>query len=124
MDGGDSGGPSFVAVIQPADLRERRNFPWLLPLDGSRLGRVLPEEKFSESASGTCTANYLNTICCPDQPRNGTEQTFPSPPTIVCVRRTLDVPGEEPSHSSTETETTRAFRLQRSRFLQWALIQL
>src|SRR5579862_2727227 len=41
-EGWVSGGPSFVAVMQTADLWQCHHSPHVLRLDRSRLGRVLP----------------------------------------------------------------------------------
>jgi len=42
-DGGVSGGPSFVAVMQPADLGQRHDRSHFWRLNPSRLGRVFPQ---------------------------------------------------------------------------------
>ena len=41
-DGEVSGGTSFVAMMQPADLGQSHDSPHWLRLNRSRLGRVLP----------------------------------------------------------------------------------
>jgi hypothetical protein len=40
-----SGGPSFVAVMQPTDLGQRHDSPHVLRPNPSRLGRVLPQRE-------------------------------------------------------------------------------
>jgi hypothetical protein len=42
-DGGVSGRPSFVAVMQPADLGQRHDRSHFWRLNPSRLGRVFPQ---------------------------------------------------------------------------------
>src|ERR1700747_2764756 len=42
-DGGVAGGPSFVAVMQPADLGQRHDRSHFWRLNPSRLGRVFPQ---------------------------------------------------------------------------------